>query len=1032
MDISQLLKDWFTSDKTEVEPSLLAYVLLYSTKNVTGVIDIIGYLTTYWKEDDATRRTKCIELLAQVVTPSQPSLDSPTINAIVQFLGERLGDQVLVPRCIDIYAIVMSTDIISSTNVIQVCNGLFSSLKVKKLPQQSRFKILTMLGKALDKYASEIQRSKINFIGGFIHCMDGEKDPRNLMVAFELVRSIIDRFDISRHIEDLFDIVFCYFPISFAAPPNDPFGITTEDLKNSLRRCLAATPYFAFYATPLLIEKLMTTTGSAKKDAMETISLCAPSYGAHAILPHAQDLFEALVKEVYQGADSAMVEVALDTIHNVVATLGTGISIANIRDPVEKAIDSLLQNCVQSLKEPELKNARSAAYILRAAASASDPACTSVTHTALPIIYEQYKATDPSIRQKAILDILTELLMASKKLYGSVEDVGYDRDFQTPLLMYKSQILQIFILSLVESDPSDSVLRQASLRGIHEMVLMKQFLKPEEINVAVTHLTRQLMRKDIKLRELALSTLGVITKLYPAALGQHTFPVLLAELPTSENPVAISEHYKDVLDAIEVLGANPAVFKIIVDPVLKALDYACTTIGQQNTTYVHDVVATVLSIYKTAKKDCEILTIGQTVLLPSILIKSIPTAIGVPGSWYLDDTLIENFAMIAAITTRLSSPSDQQLSVNDAFKLFVEGDFSNVPSSFDPEYIKNSTLKIFGPTDKENKSVDITLMFTAIIGNCSKEVKLPISSISTFLQELIQTAIKTECEIRRLALAKIAASIINKWTNEEVIQCVKSICDGSILPTLQNATEDAKSTFVILVWVTKSLIIRGHKYGFELLDSIIRLCGSATLGEDAADSFITLLHQDELILSKSSHATVSILFKQRVFNHCFRKLMDHSESTNILQPDVQTHYLLALVNLIQNIPTQVATNEIRKLMLPIIIALSSHDLKLVSSVLSVAQEIVPNAQETVVQHLGSFIHALLRLTRFQNSANVRILSLDCLSKMATLGKRETLSPFKPSVIKELSAALDDKKRIVRKNAVDCREKWYAIGNKTYP
>ena len=257
--------------------------------------------------------------------------------------------------------------------------------------------------------------------------MDGEKDPRNLLVAFELVRTIIDRFDISSHVEDLFDIVFCYFPISFAAPTNDPFGITTEDLKDSLRRCLAATPYFAYYATPLLIEKLMTTVGSAKKDAMGTISLCSPAYGAHAILPHAQDLFDALVREVYQSADSSMVDVALDTIYNVVATLGTGISIANIRDPVEKAIDSLLQQCVQELKEPELKNARSAAYILRAAASASDPACTSVTHAALPIIYEQYKSSDPSIRQKAILDILTELLMASKKLYGSVEDVGYGK-----------------------------------------------------------------------------------------------------------------------------------------------------------------------------------------------------------------------------------------------------------------------------------------------------------------------------------------------------------------------------------------------------------------------------------------------------------------------------------------------------------------------------------------------------------------------------------------------------------------------------
>lgn len=154
--------------------------------------------------------------------------------------------------------------------------------------------------------------------------------------------------------------------------------------------------------------------------------------------------------------------------------------------------------------------------------------------------------------------------------------------------MYKSQILQIFILSLVESDPLDAVLRQASLRGIHEMVLMKQFLKPEEINVAVTHLTRQLMRstpQDIKLRELALSTLGVISKLYPAALGQHTFPVLLAQLPcccAENHPVAISEHYKDVLDAIEVLGAHPAVFKIIVDPVFKALDYACTAIGSSS------------------------------------------------------------------------------------------------------------------------------------------------------------------------------------------------------------------------------------------------------------------------------------------------------------------------------------------------------------------------------------------------------------------------------------------------------------------
>jgi DNA repair/transcription protein MET18/MMS19 len=110
-------------------------------------------------------------------------------------------------------------------------------------------------------------------------------------------------------------------------------------------------------------------------------------------------------------------------------------------------------------------------------------------------------------------------------------------------------------------------------------------------------------------------------------------------------------------------------------------------------------------------------------------------------------------------------------------------------------------------------------------------------------------------------------------------------------------------------------------------------------------------------------------------------------------------------------------------MLPIIVALSSHNVNLITTMLIVAQEIVSNAQDMVVQHLGSFIHALLRLTTFKQTANVRILALECLSSLATKGKSDVLSPFKPSVVKELAPALDDKKRTVRRNAVDCREKW---------
>lgn len=77
-------------------------------------------------------------------------------------------------------------------------------------------------------------------------------------------------------------MTFCYFPITFKPPPDDPYGITADDLKQSLRymsivnmkiliiliskyrQCLSATGLFAKLAVPLILEKLTSTSGSAK------------------------------------------------------------------------------------------------------------------------------------------------------------------------------------------------------------------------------------------------------------------------------------------------------------------------------------------------------------------------------------------------------------------------------------------------------------------------------------------------------------------------------------------------------------------------------------------------------------------------------------------------------------------------------------------------------------------------------------------------------------------------------------------------
>lgn len=96
------------------------------------------------------------------------------------------------------------------------------------------------------------------FIRGYVNLAEGEKDPRNLMLAFAINRVLLIEFEVEKFIEvifmyalgmpfihllygmqDFFNITFCYFPITFRPPPNDPYGITSEDLKATLRYELA-------------------------------------------------------------------------------------------------------------------------------------------------------------------------------------------------------------------------------------------------------------------------------------------------------------------------------------------------------------------------------------------------------------------------------------------------------------------------------------------------------------------------------------------------------------------------------------------------------------------------------------------------------------------------------------------------------------------------------------------------------------------------------------------------------------------------
>lgn len=79
---------------------------------------------------------------------------------------------------------------------------------------------------------------------GFVQLMDGEKDPRNLRLAFSIVRRILEGFPYQEDARDLFDITSCYFPVSFTAPVNDPTAVQPHELRLALRFAFSVSLWY--------------------------------------------------------------------------------------------------------------------------------------------------------------------------------------------------------------------------------------------------------------------------------------------------------------------------------------------------------------------------------------------------------------------------------------------------------------------------------------------------------------------------------------------------------------------------------------------------------------------------------------------------------------------------------------------------------------------------------------------------------------------------------------------------------------------
>lgn len=128
--------------------------------------------------------------------------------------------------------------------------------------------------------------SYTTIISAVLSGIETEKDPRNLVVTFELMRLVLHMFGnsekslktIEPFLEEIFENISCYYPIEFEPPKDDKFRITPKDLKDGLNKCIVASPLLADMSFPFILDKLASANTLAKSESVNTLKVMMLEY----------------------------------------------------------------------------------------------------------------------------------------------------------------------------------------------------------------------------------------------------------------------------------------------------------------------------------------------------------------------------------------------------------------------------------------------------------------------------------------------------------------------------------------------------------------------------------------------------------------------------------------------------------------------------------------------------------------------------------------------------------------------------------
>lgn len=936
-------------------------------------------------------------------------LDSLSVNYLtdeelsyfVAFFCDRLKDNVLVvPHAVRGLCVLSGSSRLPVGCAKQILASLFKEVQTQAHSHQVRNHVYVIVTNLLQYRLGEVKEMEQEFVYGFIQAMDGEKDPRSLMIIFNMVPVIIQKFSISVFVEEFFEVISCYFPIDFSPPPNAPHGVTQQTLISGLRKCLSATSLFAPLCVPLLLEKLDSDVEHAKIDALDTLSACSKPYGADGLSSFFHALWTSIRREMFLSCSEKVHDAALGAVMSVTKALSSSVVEMDLNSHLNDFLDEILNDCKKFLSEPELKLIQPSSKILVAAASVSISVCYHVLNHVVPMLLDQFEHHLQTNRKVTVFEILLKFLDVYVQLSRTTSDI------------VEFNWSNFINLSLSQLQNDNEALCHSAMSGVESILSIPKALSEAQCN-NLQSLLIDIARKNTNfLQTKSIAVLQKLSVVEPNVVINCTIPALiglitLGDVDTSNYECDMDSNTK-YFSALLILGklCNLEVSATLVSKtLLKHVDELRISDDEFTVGKIKSCINCLRDIvlqFQTPPRDIEFLV--QSIFLP--LLNNLKEASNENSRSVFNnnEVILAVCELFSVITMQLNDEQSRNV-MEEMMKLL----------NFD---LARSNNNGSCPLPKEIAVLKSVICYLSA-DSCIFVPEKFFSWIETIVYGNTDDKLLVEAAIC------ILASLVNKLSSDsDLFRTILIHLKKATSERLQSDDVHEKQRGLWLwIWITKALVLRGHSEIDEFVAILIGCFKDVSIGKTAADGFKIILDEYEF-MSAHSRAEIRFLYRQRLFTISISSLI---KGFNEVSDDAeQICYLTAVNHLLHFLPHYVIMDAGHPLLPLLIQTLSLSNASLMLTALSTINSLLLEAPESMSSYVTSLVPRLLKISVDAPTMKERIAALNCLNSL-TKQPTSALLPVRSDVVSALAACVDDRKRLVRQEAVSTRCNWYLVG-----